>query len=186
MSTLRPGGRTALVKAKAFEAAQTLALQRGLHNVTMPDIAKLAGIAPTSLYRRWGDVGSLLMEMAVERLSETLPLPDEGNIEADLTLWACRIVDGLNADADANFFRVLLATTSMSSEARQRTLAPRLKQVEDMLERAAARGETIPNSADVIDHLLAPLYMRSVLGMPLSDAYAKKLVDRLLEMASGA
>ena len=70
MSTPRPGGRSAIVKAKVFDAAQTLAVDKGLHNVTMPDIAKLAGVAPTSLYRRWGDVGTLLMEMAVERLSE--------------------------------------------------------------------------------------------------------------------
>lgn len=181
MSTRRPGGRTAIVKAKAFEAARALAVERSLHNVTMPEIAKRAGIAPTSLYRRWGDVGSLLMEMAVERLNETFPLPDEGTLVADLTLWARRITAGLNADIEVNFFRVLLATTAMSSETRHQVLAPRLEQLNAMLARAKIRGEAAPEADGVIDHLIAPLYMRSVLGMPLDEQYADKLVRTLLK-----
>lgn len=181
MSSRRPGGRTAIVKEKVFSAANTLALELGLHNVTMPEIAKLAGVAPTSLYRRWGDVGSLLLEMAVERLTETFPLPDEGTVTADLTLWARRIVVGLNANAEVNFLRVLLATTDMSSETRKLALEPRLEQLRVMFARAKARGETTPEIEDVIDHLIAPLYMRSVLGMPLSEGYADDLVRRLLE-----
>jgi AcrR family transcriptional regulator len=180
MSNTRPGGRSAIVKAKAFEAAQTLAIRHGLQNVTMPEIAKLAGIAPTSLYRRWGDVGSLLMEMAVERLTEALPLPDEGSVAADLGLWAQRIAAGLNAAAPLSFFRVLLATTDMSSEKRREVLEPRLVQLQQLLARSEARGETVPSTAEVIDHLLAPLYLRSLLGMPLNDSYAAGLVRRLL------
>ena len=180
MSSRRPGGRTAIVKAKAFEAAKTLAAERGLHNVTLPEIAKLSGIAPTSLYRRWGDAGSLMMEMAVERLTETFPLPDEGSMEADLTLWARRIVAGLRADAEVNFLRVLIATTDLSPETRKAALASRLEQLEAMLGRATARGEAVPEAAEVIDHLLAPLYMRSLLGMELDDTYADDLVRRLL------
>lgn len=181
MSTRRPGGRTATVKARAFEAARALAVEHGLHNVTMPEIAKLAGIAPTSLYRRWGNVGSLLLEMAVERLNDTLPLPDEGTLLADLTLWARRIATGLNTDAEVNFFRVLLATTTMSPETRKQALAPRLEQLQAMLARAWVRGEAAPEANDVIDHLIAPLYMRSVLGMPLDERYADRLVARLME-----
>lgn len=180
MSSRRPGGRTAAVKEKAFEAAKALAAERGLHNVTLPEIAKLSGIAPTSLYRRWGDVGSLLMDMAVERLTETFPLPDEGTIAADLTQWARRIVAGLTADAEVNFLRVLLATTDMAPDTRKLALSPRLEQLEALLARARARGEATPELAEVIDHLLAPLYMRSLLGMDLDEPHADALVLRLL------
>ncbi len=181
MSTRRPGGRTANVKAKAFEAARALAVERGIANVTMPEIAKRTGIAPTSLYRRWGDVSSLLMDMAVERLSETFPLPDEGKLEADLTIWARRIAAGLNADTEVNFFHVLLATTTMSSRARHMALAPRLEQLNAILARAGMRGEATPEADGVIDYLIAPLYMRSVLGMPLDEKYADRLVRTLLK-----
>ncbi|TKI06721.1 TetR/AcrR family transcriptional regulator [Martelella alba] len=181
MSISRPGGRSAAVKKRAFEAARTLALQHGLHHVTLPEIARVSGIAPTSLYRRWGDVGALLMEMAVDRLNDTSPLPDEGSIALDLGHWARRIVVGLNADAAVNFFHVLLATTGMASGKRKDALAPRLAQLQILLERAEARGEAVPEVADVIDHLLAPLYMRSVLGMPLSESDAERLVGRLLK-----
>jgi hypothetical protein len=57
----------------------------------------------------------------------------------------------------------------------------RLDQIATMLERDRARGERPPELADVMDHLLAPLYMRALFGTPASEAFAEKLVERLLK-----
>src|SRR3954469_11431266 len=70
----RPGGRSARNKAAVFEAAATLLAERGHEAVTMTDIAGRAGLAATSLYRRWGDVRALMMEVAVEKLMRERPL----------------------------------------------------------------------------------------------------------------
>ena len=56
----------------------------------------------------------------------------------------------------------------------------RIDQIATMLERARKRGEKPPSLADVMDHLLAPLYMRALFGTPASEAFAEKLVERLM------
>jgi Tetracyclin repressor-like, C-terminal domain len=57
----------------------------------------------------------------------------------------------------------------------------RLDQIATMLGRDRARGERPPELADVMDYLLAPLYMRALFGTPASEAFAEKLVERLLK-----
>jgi len=180
MSSTRSGGRSAIVRAKVLAAASDLVATKGLQNVTMPEIAQRAGVAATSLYRRWGDVGSLLLDMAVDRLAHKWPLPDEGSIEDDLKRWSERIALGLNSTEEPKFFRVLLATTDIAPEKRIKALAPRREQLEAMLQRSKMRGERTPSVDDLIDHILSPLYMRALVGLPVDKARAKLLVERLL------
>ena len=52
--------------------------------------------------------------------------------------------------------------------------------MELMLERARRRGEKAPDRSELLDFVLAPLYMRALFGRPLSKAVADRLVDRLL------
>lgn len=66
MGKTRPGGRTARTKEVVFEAVAALIAERGYGNIAMTDIAERAGVAATSLYRRWGDVRVLVLEVAVE------------------------------------------------------------------------------------------------------------------------
>jgi hypothetical protein len=56
--------------------------------------------------------------------------------------------------------------------------------MELMLERARRRGEKAPDVDELLDHVLAPLYMRALFGRPVSKAVADRLVDRLLAEAS--
>lgn len=180
MSSTRTGGRSAIVRARVFAAANDLVTTKGPHNVTIPEIAQQAGVAASSLYRRWGDVGTLLLEMAAERLTQKFPLPDEGSIEGDLRRWTEKIVLGLNSPEEPIFFRILLAEWNMAPEKRVKALAPRLEQLQAMLERSRARGERIPTLEDLVDHLLAPLYVRALIGLPVDEVLAKHLVERLL------
>lgn len=180
MANIRTGGRSAIVRAKVLQAASDLVASKGLQNVTMPEIAQRANVAPTSLYRRWGDVGSLLLDMAVERLAREFPMPEESSLEGDLKHWSRRIVLGLNSVEGPNFLRVLFATWDVAPEKRIKALAPRIQQLESMLERSRDRGEQPPALEDVMDHLLAPLYLRALCGLPVNESFAEKLVARLL------
>src|SRR5665213_2836916 len=105
----RPGGRSARTKAATFEAAATLTAERGHEAVTMTEIAARAGVAATSLYRRWGDVRVLLMEVAVERLMRERPLPDTGSLREDLRTWARTVAANLNSREGSSFFRTFVA-----------------------------------------------------------------------------
>jgi AcrR family transcriptional regulator len=180
----RPGGRTARTKDAVFEAVGSLVTERGHAAVSMTDIADRAGVAITSLYRRWGDVRALTMEVATEQLIRDKPLPDSGSLAGDLRKWARSIAAGLRSKEGSSFFQALVATAMPAGEGQPRTAAMqrRLDQIATMLERARERGEQPPALADVVDHLLAPLYMRALFGTPASEALAERLVQRLLSM----
>jgi hypothetical protein len=49
-----------------------------------------------------------------------------------------------------------------------------------MLARARERGEKTPSTAEVLDHLLSPLYVRALFGAPADEAFAERLVERLI------
>jgi AcrR family transcriptional regulator len=187
MATPRPGGRTARTKAAAFDAATTLLSERDPADIAMSDIAERAGVAATSLYRRWGDVRTLLTEVAVERLMKEWPLPDTGSLEGDLRTWARSIAASLRTREGSAFFRVFIATAPTEMEDRMGravALSPRLQQIHTMMERARLRGETAPDALDVTDYILAPLYIRALYGVPGDDSIADRLVKRLLALSA--
>ena len=179
----RPGGRTARTKSSVFEAVTALVTERGYGAFNMTDVAERAGVAATSLYRRWGDVRVLIMEVAVEQLMAERPLPDTGTLVQDLRTWAHSIAASLSSPEGSAFFQAFIATalpTGSGAAARTAALKPRVAQIETMLGRASARGEPAPSVDDVVDMLLAPLYTRTLFGMPTDEALADRLVERLL------
>lgn len=56
----------------------------------------------------------------------------------------------------------------------------RIDQIDAMLAWARARGEPAPHVLQVTDHLLAPLYVRALFGVPADETVAEGLVDFLL------
>src|SRR5580698_9912573 len=96
MRKARPGGRTAETRAAVFAAAEALLREKDPGAISMVEIAGRAGVAPTSLYRRWGDVRTLLTEVAVEGLMRDAPLPDTGTLRGDLRAWARNIAASLS------------------------------------------------------------------------------------------
>ena len=71
-----------------------------------------------------------------------------------------------------------------AGSARTAALNPRIEQIATMLERARRRGETVPTVAEVLDHLLAPIYMRTLFGVPADEGIAEQLADRLIPWRS--
>ena len=183
MRKSRPGGRTAQTRGAAFAAVVELLSEKEPAAISMVDIAERAGIASTSLYRRWGDVRSLLAEVAVEHLMQTSPLPDTGTLRGDLVAWAKSIAASLSNPMNSIFFRVYVGAGPASGgrePGRTQALMRRIEQIAVMLERARARGEKAPHVFEVADHLLAPIYMRVLFGFPADERAAEGLVSYLL------
>jgi len=69
------------------------------------------------------------------------------------------------------------------TRARDAFLAERGRQLQGMLDRARERGEHPPEGLDILDHILALLYIRTLFGTgPLTPGYVDTLVDRLLAL----
>jgi AcrR family transcriptional regulator len=179
-STERPGGRSARVQAAVRQAVVELICDPGHEPVTIPVVAARAGVNPTSIYRRWGDIQQLLADIAVSELDADTDVPDTGSLVDDMHLWAEGVLDYLNQPGGIAFLRTAV-NVAVDEEGRQRCLRSRRGQLSIMFGRAVQRDEPVPDVARVMDHVVAPLYFRVLFGIPDTDAeYACGLVDEVL------
>ena len=178
----RTGGRSARVRVDVEDAVRWLLARKAEGEITIADIAGRSGVHAASIYRRWGTVQALLLDMTMARISRESTMPDTGTLEGDLLVWAQRIAtlvkgpDGL----------VLLRTVMQAGPRARASLVNRGNEIQAMLDRAAARGEPRLDHTDVIDGVLAPIYVRRVFGIGGVDGdYLRRLVRRTIPHARG-
>ncbi|GAA1597402.1 MULTISPECIES: TetR/AcrR family transcriptional regulator [Kribbella] len=180
----RPGGRSARVGAEVHRAVTELISERGYGNFTVGDIAARARVADSSIYRRWGSLEALLADVAITRLDAQSPMPDTGSLDGDLRTYAAQVAREITGPEGLALLRLAVALASTGEQglrARDEVLAERARQLQSMLDRATERGEQAPDALAVLDHVMAPMYIRVLFGLdPLSPDYIDGLVDRLL------
>ena len=86
----RTGGRSARVVAAVHDALNELVAQGNPRPVTVAEIAERAGVNPTSIYRRWGTLEALVLDVEAARLQVNSPIPDTGTLRGDLLAYATR------------------------------------------------------------------------------------------------
>ncbi|WP_431907156.1 TetR/AcrR family transcriptional regulator [Nonomuraea jabiensis] len=180
----RPGGRSARVRAAVHQAVTDLIAERGYGNFTVGEVAARAGVADTSVYRRWGNLEALLMDVAITWLTTQSPIPDTGSLAGDLRAYAANVARDVTGPDGPAVLRLVIALSTAGQDglrARDAFLAERSRQLQTMLDRARDRGENPPDVLEVLDHILAPMYIRILFGAgPLTPDYSGTLVDRLL------
>ncbi|MFH0522182.1 TetR/AcrR family transcriptional regulator [Streptomyces sp. M41] len=182
---VRPGGRSARVQESVHTAVRELVAEVGRDAVTVPLVAARAGVTPSTVYRRWGDLQELLSDVAVERLRPDTEPEDLGGLAADLTAWAEQFLDEMASPSGRAYIRDALLGDPDGTNA-GRCSAYAAEQIDLVLARAADRAETAPDVESVIDHVVAPMMYR-ILFRPdgLDAAYARRLVGELLADRSG-
>ncbi|MFI0899037.1 TetR/AcrR family transcriptional regulator [Streptomyces sp. NPDC020983] len=180
----RPGGRSARVAAEVHRAVTDLISERGYGNFTVGEVAARAGVADSSIYRRWGGLETLLTDVALTRLNARSPMPDTGSLAGDLHTYAATVAREITGPDGLALVRLAVALSGNDRrglQARDDLRDERTRQLQSMLDRSRERGEDAPSALDVLDHILAPMYIRVLFGMgPLTPEYVKGLVDRLL------
>jgi AcrR family transcriptional regulator len=179
----RPGGRSARVGAEVHRAVTGLINERGYGNFTVGEVAARAGVADSSIYRRWGGLEALLTDVALTRLNAQSPMPDTGSLEGDLRTYAAAVAREITGPDGLLLVRLAVALSSTGQQglrARDDLRDERTRQLQSMLDRASERGEAAPDALGVLDHVMAPMYIRVLFGMELTPDYVDGLVDRLL------
>ncbi|MET7324538.1 TetR/AcrR family transcriptional regulator [Streptomyces sp. NPDC005549] len=177
---VRPGGRSARVQAAVHDAVRELASEMGRDALTVPLVARRAGVTPSTIYRRWGDLQELLSDVAVERLRPDTAPQDHGALYADLTAWAEQFLDEMASPTGRAYIRDALLGDPDGGNAGQCS-AYAAEQLGTVLARAAGRGDDTPDVETVMDRVVAPLMYR-ILFRPdgLDAAYARRLVAETL------
>ncbi|SEE79204.1 transcriptional regulator, TetR family [Streptomyces sp. 2131.1] len=187
--TRRPGGRSARVGAQVHQAVTELIGERGYGNFTVGEVAARAGVADSSIYRRWGNLEALLSDVVLNRLNTRSPMPDTGSLAGDLRTYAAQVareITGPDGPVLLHLAVALSGTGEQGVRAQEGLRADRTRQLQSMLDRAGERGEDAPDALEVLDHILAPMYIRVLFGMgPLTPEYVDGLVARLLAFLPG-
>ncbi|MGW7793341.1 TetR/AcrR family transcriptional regulator, partial [Streptomyces tricolor] len=80
----RPGRpRSAAADTAILAATREALVELGWSKLTLGDVATRAGVAKTTLYRRWAGKNELVVD-AVAELFDELELPDRGSLAADI------------------------------------------------------------------------------------------------------
>ncbi|WP_075736802.1 TetR/AcrR family transcriptional regulator [Streptomyces acidiscabies] len=186
--TLRPGGRTARVRAAVLRAAGDVLAEEGFTHLDLADVARRAEVGKTTVYRRWGTVTGLVADLLTDMAEQSLPRTDTGSLLTDLKANARLVQRTLTDPRQGALFKAVIAAATCdprTAEALHRFYAVRVEEWAPCVRLAVTRGE-LPAGTDpheVIRAVSAPLYYRLLTTpSPLTESDA----DHAAEAAATA
>jgi AcrR family transcriptional regulator len=193
MTTIpRPGGRSARVQAAVHQATVELMALHGRDALTVPLIAARAGVTPSTIYRRWGELADLLADIAVERLRPETDPADTGSVAGDLQAWVEQYRDEMSSQVGLDMMLDVLAARRGSPAdgvlpVPCQCAAFTASRIAIILARGVARGEAAPEVDAVMDTVVAPIVYRALFGaQPMTAPQAQALVAACLKAARKA
>ena len=151
---IRVGGRSARIQAAVHEAVHELGALTTRNQVTVPQIAARAGVTPSTIYRRWGDLQTLLADVAVARLRPIADPDDTGAMVSDLRLFIEQYAEEMSSPVG----RALIREVFSSGQAFPlQCCGFTSDHLATIAARARARGETPCDADEVIDQVVAPI-----------------------------
>lgn len=174
----RPGGRSARIQATVYQTVKSLLETVPREELSFPLIAAQAGVTPSTLYRRWGDLQQLLSDVAVDIIRPTAPPVDTGTLQGDLLAWMEQFLEESASPLGRTMLRDMAAATVNDQPcACVDILRGQLQAIAD---RAAQRGEAVPPVESMLDTLAAPVVYRVLFDRPPALQEARLRVQALL------
>ena len=122
---IRVGGRSARIQSAVHEAVHRLSAATNRDELTVPQIAAEAGVTPSTIYRRWGDLASLLADVAVERLRPIADPEDTGATASDLRAFIEQFMEEMSSPVGRALMRDVFSPSEQTYSGPVRDLYPR-------------------------------------------------------------
>ncbi|GHG97892.1 TetR/AcrR family transcriptional regulator [Streptomyces lanatus] len=190
----RPGRpRSATADTAILAATRDALVELGWSKLTLGDVATRAGVAKTTLYRRWPGKNELVVD-AVAELFDELELPDRGSLAADIEGVVLQFATILARPEARSGLMAVVAESTRDDALRQRireSIVDRQKcLVLEGRSRAQARGELPPEpdpsesarTADLIFDVIAGAVVHRALvsAEPVDTDWAHSFAGLLL------
>ena len=171
-------------RGRILSAARQVLERDGYEALSVDGLAELAGVAKTTLYRRWPSKAHLVIDLVAD-LQRRVDVEATGDIRHDLVTLVRGIAAALRATGPA-LVADLVSSLHRDPEAAkgiQQLFASRRQAaiaiLRDAQERGEVRGDSDPEI--LVDQLAGPLYYRLLItGDPINQDYAHRLVDSVL------
>ena len=169
-----------------LDAALALCRDQGYAKVTIEAIAARAGVGKQTIYRWWPSKGAVVLD-AFERVAAEIPVPDTGDVLADMRTFLTNVVTLFTDDNFGPHLGALIGEAQHDPAVRtallEQYLKPRRAAVADRLRLAQQHGQ-LPGELDltaVLEVIFGALYHRLLLrNGPLDQAYAHFVAEIVL------
>ncbi len=178
--------RDADVDARIVLAARAAIIDTGYDALSVEGVAARAGVAKTTVYRRYPGKAELVLAAVASAIHEA-PVPDLGSLRLDLE----RLVDDHIHQLQHGHLGAMVRALQLALAERPDLaplasggfLAERKRDVDVVVDRAIARGE-LPPGVDremVFDLCFGAVFMRGiVMHLPIARDYGHRLVATAL------
>ncbi|WP_454698522.1 TetR/AcrR family transcriptional regulator [Arthrobacter humicola] len=180
-------GRRARSEQKILDATRQLLGEEGFGSLTVEGVAARAGVAKTTIYRRYRSRNDLALAVLLDMVGDVSTRPYVGDAATELAQLVDRTVELMCTSVMGRIMKGLVSEIAADPELaqvyRERVVSHRLADVSALVEHGIARGELRAGlDAEVVtDILLGPIYYRFFLsGAPMDSGFGKRLVATLL------
>jgi len=168
-------------------AMRELIAEHGLRRVTIEAVADRAGVAKTTIYRRWHSKEELALALLVDVAERVMPVRDVGNTRAELFALVHATVRVLSETQMGRVMQSIVSDLATHPELaaafEQHVVGVRREEVRRVIDRGIARGD-LRAEADyelAPELLIGPVYYRFLLSQqPLDRGFAVRVVDAVL------
>ncbi|MFJ1579454.1 TetR/AcrR family transcriptional regulator [Streptomyces sp. NPDC088182] len=199
MSSRKGRPRSADADSAILEATRAALGELGWSKLTMGDVATRAGVAKTTLYRRWTAKSELVVD-AVAVLFDELELPDRGSLAADVEGVVLQFAALLERPETKTALMAVIAESTRDEALRTRIRASIVDRQKRLVllgrERAQARGELprepdaakAARTADLIFDVIAGAVVHRALvsAEPVDQEWARTFTTLLLDGLAAA
>ncbi|MFC0599439.1 TetR/AcrR family transcriptional regulator [Streptomyces palmae] len=192
--------RSAEADRAILDATRAALVELGWSKVSMGDVAARAGVAKTTLYRRWANKNELVVDAVAAVFDEGLELPDLGCLQADIEAVVLSFARLLALPETRTALMAVVAESTRDPALRDRIRTAIVDRQKRLVlvgrERAQERGElpreqdpeTAARTADLIFDMIAGAVVHRVLvsAEPVDTEWARGFTALLLHgLAAG-
>jgi AcrR family transcriptional regulator len=181
------GSRAARKRDAILNATRELLVEGGVHQLTVEGVAARAGVAKTTIYRRWRSKDELALAVLIAMVEPFAVEPAQTNTRAELVAFVGSAVEVLGTTLMGRVMQGIVSDLAvdpaLARAFRERVVATRLTDVRRLLDRGIERGDLSADlDAELVHELLfGPIYFRLLFsGAPLDDGLAERIVDAVL------
>jgi AcrR family transcriptional regulator len=170
-----------------LRAVLELGTELGFDALTVEQLAERTGVAKTTIYRRWPNISTVVMDAFLAEVDQAAPIVERGTARESLTV-SLKSLARLYRSPHGDTLRILIGRAQIDGELRHavttRWVEPRRAFARSIIRRGIETTElrTELDPDVVLDLLYGPIYHRLLVPYENSDL-SEAWIDELLDAA---
>jgi AcrR family transcriptional regulator len=175
----RVGGRSARVRAAVLAATTEVLAAEGYEACTVDAVAARAGVHKTTIYRRWPDKRTLVLDALHARSDAIIDIPETGDFGADMFTFLRGVVTATTNPLGRALLSAFAAAGG-DDHVREQFWDERFARATTRVDAAILAGDLPAGTKPelFVEALVSPIHFRvAVRGAPVDDDYLRAIMQ---------